>query len=761
MSPQPAQRRNWRVRITAIIFAFTLLIASSFSQTVPKAQAQTVPNSSDNEVVSTIENDLVNALGLPRSVIIAGQQLPTFPIIAGLLVGLPGLAALFAAIFPSSNSSSSSANGSSSASTDDDHDEYNDLPPIQTIVGDDGVTYNAQAKNIATEDASTLFGVNGVISFSGDFELTPEQITQFDVVQGTVYSVPPILGISDAGFILVENITELDNGNFVVATSEVGLDYVILDTNGPAQFKGSPDLSVINDTADISFDIVTPEQGYYAEESYNADMPVLDFNLEPKKFLNDSLVMSGNGSIDFGQATLDLDAGWRGIKHVNLSMTPKVKVNPEFEFTAETELPKTENHCNSAIKSWASLTALDKSIPVRFAAGPVVIWGNIDICMDIYATGSVESKASWKPVMAVESTIGGGIDHESDLENPYFILDPTPKITESKMGLKAADASLAFNASAGIDPNLVLKLYSVIGASGSLNTTLDSKAVISPNGTPLACTATAKFSPALSALFGLSLDATETEKKKIKNKFLKWLKFIEERQVPLIGGKIEFGPWEFCKTEAEEVTDDVADDSVQASNGKLSGSDVQIGYVEGLVEDESTWVLSTGKIDDVTRDPSVRASTNLRGPGDELLSEYAGYPTYDAVTYSVDIIPNTGTLAIDFVFASEEYPEYVGSKYNDVLAIFVDGKNCAFVPGTETPVSVNSINHLTNSQYYIDNSKGASGLNTVFDGVTTPLTCRVPVTPERKIEVKIMLADGSDRVWDSAVALVNGGIRSV
>jgi hypothetical protein len=48
-----------------------------------------------------------------------------------------------------------------------------------------------------------------------------------------------------------------------------------------------------------------------------------------------------------------------------------------------------------------------------------------------------------------------------------------------------------------------------------------------------------------------------------------------------------------------------------------------------------------------------------------------------------------------------------------------------------------------------------------MDGLTTPLTCSVPVTPgEPLVTVRIAVADAGDRAFDSAVALLDGGIWS-
>jgi hypothetical protein len=219
-------------------------------------------------------------------------------------------------------------------------------------------------------------------------------------------------------------------------------------------------------------------------------------------------------------------------------------------------------------------------------------------------------------------------------------------------------------------------------------------------------------------------------------------------------------PWHWPEdcTEGETPTDDVVGDGVSVIDDDLVGSSDQWGKVEGFVPGESTWVLSTGRIQDAVGEPSFFASTALGGGGDADLSALSGFPTHDSTAFSVTLVPNGQTLKVRYAFASEEYPEYVGSSYNDVMAVFVDGENCALVPGTQSPVSVNTVNADENANYFIDNQLGAAGYGTTMDGLTVPLTCSVPVTPGEPVTVKIAVADASDQIYDSAVALLDGGI---
>ena len=122
-------------------------------------------------------------------------------------------------------------------------------------------------------------------------------------------------------------------------------------------------------------------------------------------------------------------------------------------------------------------------------------------------------------------------------------------------------------------------------------------------------------------------------------------------------------------------------------------------------------------------------------------------------------MPAGSTLHISYAFASEEYPEFVGTTYDDAMEILVDGENCALAPG-DAPDSVNSINSATNADLFVDNTSGAPGYHTAMDGLTKMLQCDVPVTPGQQVHVKVAVADASDGTFDSAVALADGGIWS-
>src|SRR5690606_503019 len=93
----------------------------------------------------------------------------------------------------------------------------------------------------------------------------------------------------------------------------------------------------------------------------------------------------------------------------------------------------------------------------------------------------------------------------------------------------------------------------------------------------------------------------------------------------------------------------------------------------------------------------------------------------DHVILEFDVIPRGDQLYIDFVFASEEYPENVCSDLADVMGIFISGpgiagpfsggaQNFAVVFGTSINIGLNSINSGTPGINGLPGGCGTDGL---------------------------------------------------
>ena len=212
---------------------------------------------------------------------------------------------------------------------------------------------------------------------------------------------------------------------------------------------------------------------------------------------------------------------------------------------------------------------------------------------------------------------------------------------------------------------------------------------------------------------------------------------------------------------ASALVAQLAGAGVTLSNARFTGSAKAVGTFAGAASSvgiDAGVVLSTGDILDLQgpNDDGGKSGV-LDTPGDSALELLvAPYATYDAAILEFDLVTASPTISIRFVFASEEYNEYVDSPFNDVVAIYVNGVNCANVGGK--PVAVNTINNGSNPSLYFDNTNG--GRNTQMDGMTVPLDCTAAVTPNGVNKIRIAIADVSDPILDAAVFLAAGGIRS-
>lgn len=184
-------------------------------------------------------------------------------------------------------------------------------------------------------------------------------------------------------------------------------------------------------------------------------------------------------------------------------------------------------------------------------------------------------------------------------------------------------------------------------------------------------------------------------------------------------------------------------------------------------------------------------------PGPNSIDGYAhavdGYYSdleLEPIASSVSMIGGCSTLDFDFVslsdrisfnycFASEEYPEYVCSAFNDAFAFLLTGpspetgdietRNIAIIPGTVTafsdgiPVTINSVNGggagteggagtdciYDYVSYYQNNPIGTDGVE--YDGFTTKLWAEAQIVPCQVYHMHITVCNIGDNKWDSGV----------
>jgi gliding motility-associated-like protein len=215
---------------------------------------------------------------------------------------------------------------------------------------------------------------------------------------------------------------------------------------------------------------------------------------------------------------------------------------------------------------------------------------------------------------------------------------------------------------------------------------------------------------------------------------------------------------------------------VTASNITFQGDNAQIGGFTcngcGLGISNGV-VIGTGNVNGATG-PNDTGSFNQGPPnssdgvGDTDLESLSGMSLNNTAALEFDFVPTGDSLAFNYVFSSEEYPEFVNS-INDAFGFFLSGPgingsysnsamNVALIPGTSTPISINTVNVGENSSFYVDN--GSNSANVQADAFTTVLTAYAQVICGESYHIKIVIGDAMDYMYDSWVFLEAGSFQS-
>ena len=184
----------------------------------------------------------------------------------------------------------------------------------------------------------------------------------------------------------------------------------------------------------------------------------------------------------------------------------------------------------------------------------------------------------------------------------------------------------------------------------------------------------------------------------------------------------------------------------------------------GVTPSDSGVILSTGRATDITNssgdaNTSSGTSTSNFTAGDADLSAISGQSTFDAAIFEADFVPEGSTLTMQVVFSSEEYLEYVDSGFNDAVGIWVNGEQAELTVGSGD-ITINNINDESNSNLYIDNPASGDVFNTEMDGLTVTLTLKAPVNPGETNSIRIGIADGGDRAYDSNLLIAGDSVQT-
>lgn len=224
-------------------------------------------------------------------------------------------------------------------------------------------------------------------------------------------------------------------------------------------------------------------------------------------------------------------------------------------------------------------------------------------------------------------------------------------------------------------------------------------------------------------------------------------------------------------------------DGVEVLDITYNGDDASVGYFQNGLADvglergivmASGWAI--GALGPNTSGNNSQGPVNSSATCPEL-AQLTTSGLNDVATYSITFTPVNDTLRFRYVFASEEYPEYACSGFNDVFGFFISGpnpnggvyatENIALIPDpadptgftfTNNPVTINNVNdqgvnpgagcNFDYGTYYNDNT-GSATLQ--YDGYLDVFTAQAVVIPCETYTIKLAVADAGDGAFDTAV----------
>ncbi len=232
------------------------------------------------------------------------------------------------------------------------------------------------------------------------------------------------------------------------------------------------------------------------------------------------------------------------------------------------------------------------------------------------------------------------------------------------------------------------------------------------------------------------------------------------------------------------ITNIFLGEGVEVTNLTYDGSEQAVGFFTNGTNDigiERGIIMASGlAITAATANTAGGTTGNTSGPGtDPDLGPIASGGLNDIARYEITFIPTNDTLQFRYVFASEEYPEYACSPFNDVFGFFLtgpnplggdyNGENIALVPDpadpsggtfTDIPVTINNVNNqglnipggcnYDYGTYYNDNT---GSMTLTYDAYLDIFIAQAIVIPCEEYTIKLAVADVGDANFDTGVFL--------
>ncbi|MDA3819237.1 MAG: choice-of-anchor L domain-containing protein [Candidatus Delongbacteria bacterium] len=222
----------------------------------------------------------------------------------------------------------------------------------------------------------------------------------------------------------------------------------------------------------------------------------------------------------------------------------------------------------------------------------------------------------------------------------------------------------------------------------------------------------------------------------------------------------------------EQLVNDVfMSGNSSTTNVVFTGDSISIGQYEGSISgtDFGQGLIMTSG--DANLAPGPDGGTSEGAPNDgvsdpDLQDLIPNYTVHDACVLEFDFVATDNYVNFNYIFASEEFPEYANTNFNDVFGFFLSGPgingsfsnnaiNIALLPNGD-PVTIDNV--YNNDIYYtgsVDSSNGGEGLaydnDIEYDGASIPLTADAYLWQGETYHIKLAIGDAGDEVYDSGV----------
>ncbi|MFZ6051811.1 choice-of-anchor L domain-containing protein, partial [Halocola ammonii] len=242
----------------------------------------------------------------------------------------------------------------------------------------------------------------------------------------------------------------------------------------------------------------------------------------------------------------------------------------------------------------------------------------------------------------------------------------------------------------------------------------------------------------------------------------------------------------------EEIVQGFFDSGLMITNVEFNGEPEQLGNFDcqncgiGLTDG---FIITNGSVENAegpNDGPGASHSASMENFYEEdLLTIYPEMSLVinDVTTLEFDFVAAGDSVWFDYVFASEEYNEYIDSSgfaVSDPFGVFVSGpgidgqfsnggKNIALIPGTDDYVQIENLNNgennngpCVNCEYFITNPADPDDPESVqYDGYSTVLTAGIGgLQAGETYHMKIAIADVYDNSYDTGIFFGNQSLHS-